>query len=82
MKIIALLVTLLTLANAEVKPLAWNMPSALQVRGGNIEIGPIDGAFALKLSKAAATAYVAGSASKYIASQSGGKGTQVSAWQL
>ena len=73
MKIIAVLLALFAVASAEVKPRAWSLP---QVRGG-AEIGPLDGELALQLSKAAATAYVAGSASKYIAGQTGTSSTQV-----
>jgi hypothetical protein len=50
---------------------------ALQVRGG-AKLGPLDSDMALKLSKTAATAYVAGSGSKYINSQTGGTDSQVS----
>ena len=46
------------------------------IRGG-ASIGPLDAGTALKLSKAAATAYVAGSASKYINSQTGQSNSQV-----
>lgn len=54
-----------------------HQPAVLSVRGG-ASLGPLDGATALKLSKAATTAYVAGSASKYINSQTGGENSQVS----
>jgi hypothetical protein len=50
---------------------------ALLVRGG-AKLGPLDADMALKLSKTAATAYVAGSGSKYINSQTGGTDSQVS----
>jgi hypothetical protein len=49
---------------------------ALQVRGG-ANLGPLDSDMAMKLAKTATTAYVAGSASKYIAKQSGGTSPQV-----
>ena len=47
-------------------------PSVLAIPRGGAAIGPLDGDMALKLSKTAATAYVAGSASKYIAKETGG----------
>jgi hypothetical protein len=50
---------------------------ALTVRGG-ASLGPLDAKLALDLSKAATTAYAAGTASKYINKQIGGKDTQVS----
>ena len=50
---------------------------ALTVRGG-ASLGPLDSKLALDLSKAATTAYAAGTASKYINKQIGGKDTQVS----
>ena len=49
---------------------------SLQVRGGG-EIGPLDGDLAMQLSKTATTAYIAGSASKFIASKTGGGSSQV-----
>lgn len=78
MKFIALFLSLFAFASAAKQP--WNMPTtaaALQVRGG-ADIGPLDDKLAMQLAKTAATAYVAGSASKYIASQSGGSSSQVS----
>lgn len=50
--------------------------AALTVRGG-AKLGPLDAKLAVDLSKAAATAYAAGSASKYINKQVGGKDTEV-----
>ena len=61
--------------------------NSLQVRGG-CSIGPLDGNLAVKLSKAGATAFVAGSAAKYINGQTGGRDTQLvnfvtgDLWQL
>lgn len=52
-------------------------PRALNVRGG-AKLGPLDAKLALDLSKAATTAYVAGTASKYINRQTGGKDADVS----
>jgi hypothetical protein len=49
---------------------------ALTIRGG-AKLGPLDAKLAVDLSKAAATAYAAGSASKYINKQVGGKDTEV-----
>lgn len=48
----------------------------LQIRGGGA-IGPLDGDLAMQLSKTVTTAYIAGSASKFIAAQTGGGSTQV-----
>lgn len=75
MKFILFLVSILPLALAVPSPavLAKTMP-----RGG-AAIGPLDGDLALKLSKTAATAYVAASASKYIAKETGGETSNVSA---
>ena len=76
MKIVALFLALFaTVTQASLRPFA--VTTALQVRGGG-EIGPLDGAMAMQLSKTVATAYVAGSASKYIAAHTGGSSTQVS----
>ena len=74
MKVIAFLVALFSVTSA-LKP--TESYTALKVRGGG-EIGPLDGDLAMQLSKTAATAYVAGAGSKYIASQTGGSSTQVS----
>ena len=52
-------------------------PSVLAIPRGGAAIGPLDGDMALKLSKTAATAYVAGSASKYIAKETGGGSSNV-----
>jgi hypothetical protein len=49
----------------------------MKVRGG-AKLGPLDAKLALDLSKAVTTAYVAGSASKFINRQIGGQDTQVS----
>ncbi|KAG7369722.1 hypothetical protein IV203_027468 [Nitzschia inconspicua] len=49
---------------------------ALQVRGG-ANLGPLDSDTAMKLAKTATTAYIAGSASKYIAKQTGGNSPQL-----
>lgn len=77
MKVFALLLSLLAVASAKVNSKnAWNLPKALQVRGG-AELGPLDGDLAMQLAKAAATAYVAGAGSKYISSQSGAASSQV-----
>lgn len=51
--------------------------AALMVRGG-AKLGPLDAKLALDLSKAATTAFAAGSASKYINRQTGGKDSDVS----
>lgn len=74
MKIIALLLAIFAITTEARKPA---FTRAIQVRGGG-EIGPLDADLAMQLSKTAATAYVAGSASKYIASNTGGSSTQVS----
>eukprot|EP00978_Attheya_sp_CCMP212_P021036 scaffold60984_cov47-Attheya_sp.AAC.3 len=50
--------------------------SALNIRGGG-EIGPLDADLALQLGKAATSAFVAGSASKYIAGATGGTAPQL-----
>lgn len=79
MKVIALFFSFLFAAvavQAEVAPRAFNVNRALEMRGGGA-IGPLDGDLAVKLSKAAATSYIAGSASKYITSKTGGDDTQV-----
>jgi hypothetical protein len=73
MKVIALLITLLTCVQAKK---AFTLDRALQTRGGGA-IGPLDADLAVQLSKTAATAYVAGSASKFITGQTGGTNTQV-----
>ena len=75
MKFITLLLSLFAVSAAARKP-TFVSKTALNVRGGG-EIGPLDGALAMQLSKTAATAYVAGSASKYIAAQTGGNSGQV-----
>ena len=59
------------------KPTFVSSKSAVTTIRGGGELGPLDGALAMQLSKTAATAYVAGSASKYIASQTGGTSGQV-----
>lgn len=77
MKFITLLLSLFAVSVAARGPTyVSSKTAALNVRGGG-ELGPLDGALAMKLSKTAATAYVAGSASKYIASQTGGSSGQV-----
>lgn len=79
MKVIALFFSFLFAAvavQAEVAPRAFNVNRALEMRGGGA-IGPLDGDLAVKLSKAAATSYIAGSASKYITSKTGGDDTQL-----
>jgi hypothetical protein len=53
-------------------------PLYLTVPRGGASIGPLDAKMALDLSKAATTAYAAGSASKYINKQVGGKDNDVS----
>jgi hypothetical protein len=73
MKVIALLVTLFSVVQA--KP-SFTLDRALQTRGG-AAIGPLDGDLVVQLSKTATTAYIAGSASKYITGQTGGTNTQV-----
>jgi hypothetical protein len=62
MKCFSLLLAFFAVAQA--KP-TFSTSRALQMRGGG-ELGPIDADLAVKLSKAATTAYVAGAASKYI----------------
>eukprot|EP00545_Synedropsis_sp_CCMP1620_P012963 CAMPEP_0119003024 /NCGR_PEP_ID=MMETSP1176-20130426/311_1 /TAXON_ID=265551 /ORGANISM="Synedropsis recta cf, Strain CCMP1620" /LENGTH=153 /DNA_ID=CAMNT_0006954583 /DNA_START=51 /DNA_END=512 /DNA_ORIENTATION=+ len=75
MKIIALLLAICAIARADV---GWNMPNkALNIRGGAVEIGPLNGAMAMKLAKTATIAYAAGSGSKYIAGQTGGTNAQL-----
>jgi hypothetical protein len=74
MKTVSLILALFAVVQAKQTPTAFTR--ALNVRGGG-ELGPLDGVMAMQLSKTAATAYVAGAASKYIATQSGGSGTQV-----
>ena len=76
MKFFTLLLALLAVAAESRKPTFTISPAALTVRGGG-ELGPLDSALAMQLSKTAATAYVAGSASKYIAAQTGGSSGQV-----
>jgi hypothetical protein len=73
MKIIALILAIFAVAVQAKQPTF----AALQVRGGGA-IGPLDADLAMKLSKTATTAFVAGSATKYINSQTGGTNTQVS----
>ena len=75
MKLFTLLIALFAVAEAR-GPTFTSKNQALLVRGGG-EIGPLNGDLAMKLSKTAATAYVAGSASKYIAANTGGASTQV-----
>jgi hypothetical protein len=72
------LVLFLTLVTSPVSVALRRRPTmnALQVRGG-ANLGPLDSDMAMKLAKTATTAYVAGSASKYIAGQTGGSSTQV-----
>ena len=74
MKIFSVLFALFAVSEATS---TFGLNKALSVRGGG-EIGPIDGAMAMKISKTVATAYVAGSATKYIASNTGGGSTLVS----
>lgn len=62
MKIFSLLLAFFAISQA--KP-TFTTSRALNVRGGG-ELGPIDSDMAVKLAKAATTAYVAGAASKYI----------------
>jgi len=73
MKVFALLFALIIAVQGKKQPA---FTRALNVRGGG-DIGPLDGDLAMQLSKTVATAYVAGSASKYIATQTGGTATQV-----
>ena len=74
MKLIAFLFAALFAVSSATPFMATNR--ALAVRGGQA-LGPLDGDMAMKLSKTVATAYVAGAASKYIASNTGGSSTQV-----
>jgi hypothetical protein len=76
MKIVALLLAVFAFARAE-RP-AFMVHSALAVRGGSVEIGPLDGDMALKLAKTATMAYAAGAGSKYISSATGGATSNVS----
>jgi hypothetical protein len=72
MKLFAILATcLFAVTHASKSPAFLNIP-----RGGGA-IGPLDSDLALNLSKTAVTAYVAGSASKYINKQTGGTDSQV-----
>ena len=76
MKFFTLLLSLFAVSVAARKPTFVSKSALTTIRGGG-ELGPLDGALAMQLSKTAATAYVAGSASKYIASQTGGTSGQV-----
>jgi hypothetical protein len=77
MQIFSLLLALFVVADAhKITPPTSTFNRVLQVRGGG-EIGPLDGSMAMQLSQTVATAYVAGSASKFIASKTGGSSTQV-----
>ena len=76
MKIIALLLAIITMARAE--RVAFVPNSALNVRGGSVELGPLDGEMALKLAKTATIAYAAGAGSKYVSSATGGSTSNVS----
>lgn len=78
MKLFALILSILASFAVASKSPAF---AALSVRGG-AELGPLDGELAMKLAKTATTAFVAGSASKYIAAQTGGSDTQVSRFHL
>lgn len=68
-------------ASSPVSALTRRRPSmqqeALQVRGGAVTLGPLDRDMAMKLAKTATTAYVAGSASKFIAGKTGGSSPEV-----
>lgn len=76
MKLFSLLLALFAVAEARkfTKPTAFTR--ALNVRGGG-ELGPLDGDLAMQLSKTATSAYIAGSASKFIAGKTGGGSNQV-----
>jgi len=69
MKIIALLLAIFAIAQA--KPTFTNSNKALLVRGGG-SIGPLDKAMGDQIGKAIVAGYVGGSASKFIAAQTGG----------
>lgn len=56
---------------------ASKSPAFLSIPRGGGATGPLDADLAMNLSKTAATAYVAGSASKYINKQTGGADSQV-----
>jgi hypothetical protein len=76
MKIIALLLTIFAVARAERPAFAPN--AALNVRGGALAIGPLDGDMAMQLAKSATIAFAAGSGSKYVATATGGSHSKVS----
>jgi hypothetical protein len=76
MKIFSLLLAFFVVAEARKMQTPASLTRVIQVRGGG-ELGPLNVDLAMQLSKAAATAYVAGSASKYIAASTGGSSTQV-----
>ncbi len=61
MKIVTLLLAIFAFARAERH--AFVVHSALALRGGSVEIGPLDGEMALKLAKTATMAYAAGGGS-------------------
>ena len=73
MKVLALFSVLFTVCQASTPA-----PAFLAVPRGGADLGPIDADLAMKLSKTVTTAYVAGTASKYINKQTGGSDTQVS----
>jgi hypothetical protein len=78
MKSITLLLALFATVTAARVPTTFVAKnSALNIRGGG-EIGPLDADLAIQLGKAATSAYIAGSASKYIAGATGGTAPQVS----
>lgn len=70
------LATVLALAYGKQQQQPVAFTRGLEVRGGG-ELGPLDGKLAMQLSKTVATAYIAGSGAKYIASNTGGGGNQV-----
>ena len=76
MKIFALLLLAIVAITRAERP-TFAVRSALHVRGGSIEIGPLDGDFALKLAKTATMAYAAGAGSKYVSSVTGGSSSNV-----
>jgi hypothetical protein len=72
MKLFTILATcMFAVTNASKSPAFLSIP-----RGGGA-IGPLDSDLVMNLSKTAVTAYVAGSASKYINKQTGGSDSQV-----
>lgn len=72
--ILALVLSMLAIASAHRSPA---FTRALNIRGG-AKLGPLDGDLAMKVAKTAATAYVAGAGSKFIADKTGGGSTNVS----